>query len=86
MVTMLYRYAVYKNYYIGFDRTPEFTDIGAVSDYASDAVAFAVGSGIINGTGDGRILPGTTASRAQAASVLVRMAENNLPERKDDIT
>lgn len=47
-----------------------FTDNGAISGYAKDAVSALSGAGIINGMGDGTFAPKATVTRAQAAKVI----------------
>lgn len=49
-----------------------FSDGAAVSGYALDAVRWAVDNRILTGTGDGRLLPQSPASRVQAAVMLQR--------------
>ena len=48
-----------------------FPDAGTCSDWARTALAWAVERGILNGM-DGRLAPGGTATRAQAAAMLTR--------------
>lgn len=48
-----------------------FPDVGTCSNWASTALAWAVERGILNGM-DGRLAPGGTATRAQAAAMLTR--------------
>ena len=50
-------------------------DANRVSGYAKDAVQWAVGEGIINGS-DGKLLPKGNATRAQVAAILMRFIEN----------
>ena len=51
-------------------------DASSVSAYAQAAMQWAVGAGIINGTGDGSILtPQGQATRTQAAVMLMRFCE-----------
>lgn len=52
-----------------------FPDADSVAPWAADSVKWAVGAGLLNGTGDGRISPLGTATRAQAATITVRFAE-----------
>lgn len=47
-----------------------FTDANLVSDYAIDAMRWAVDKGIINGKGNGILDPGGYATRAEAAQML----------------
>lgn len=77
LASILYRYAERK----GKDMTIRgdlngFADRDAISDYARDTVAWAVGVGLISGMGDGSINPGGTASRAQVATILTRYCQN----------
>ena len=53
----------------------EFTDGASVSDYAADAVTWALSEGILTGMGDGTLAPQGTATRAHAAAMLMRFAE-----------
>lgn len=48
-----------------------FTDCGNVSDYAQNAMAWAVGSGIISGKGDDTLASAETATRAEVAQMLM---------------
>ena len=73
LVTMLYRYA----------GSPEasgdlsaFSDADKVDGYATLAMQWAVGKGLINGMGDGTLAPRDTATRAQVAAILMRFCEN----------
>ena len=76
MAAILYRYAQKK----GFDTSAKgnlskFPDAGKVSDWAKDAIAWAVGEGIIGGS-DGKLLPQGNATRAQVSTILMRFIEN----------
>jgi hypothetical protein len=74
--TILNRYADAKGYdtsaYATFDG---FADASQVSSYAYNAMHWAVGSQIIQGSG-GRLAPSGSATRAQAASMIMRFMEN----------
>ena len=48
-----------------------YPDAETVSEYAVEAMQWAVGSGIINGM-DGNLAPQANATRAQVATMLVR--------------
>ncbi|MBQ9412979.1 MAG: S-layer homology domain-containing protein [Oscillospiraceae bacterium] len=52
-----------------------FADAGSVSGWASDAMAWAVGAGIIGGMGDGILAPQGNVTRAQMAAMLMRFAD-----------
>lgn len=76
LAAILYRYGEKK----GLDMTIRgdmsgFADRDAISAYARDAVAWAVGVGLVSGTGDGNITPAGSATRAQVATILMRYQE-----------
>ena len=73
LAAMLYRYA--GSPAAGGMAISEFTDASSVSDYATDAVTWALGEGILTGMGDGTLAPQGTATRAQAAAMLMRFVE-----------
>ena len=76
LATMLWRYAQTEGYEVslGEDNTiMSYPVVADLSEYAIPAMQWAVGAGIINGTGDGSTLtPQSQATRAQAATVLMR--------------
>lgn len=53
----------------------EFTDADEIGDYAKDAVAACQKAGLINGMEDGSYQPKATATRAQVAAIISRLAE-----------
>lgn len=53
-----------------------FHDESAVSPFAREAVGWAAENGILNGYGDGRLVPQGRATRAQAAQMLKNFMEN----------
>lgn len=75
MATMLYNYCVS----IGQARQEEmaslesFVDEDMVSDFAVDAMSWAVGVGLIQGIGNDQLAPKVVATRAQAAAIMVRL-------------
>ena len=76
MATFLYRYAQFA----GLDVTAKgnletFPDGNGVSHYALEAMAWAVGQGLLQGDENGKLLPKNTATRAQMATVLFRFLE-----------
>ena len=77
MAVMMYRYAQYKQYVT--DETADysqFTDAGSVSEFAKEAMKWAVGSGIISGKDGGtRLDPQGNASRAECATIITRFME-----------
>ena len=52
-----------------------FSDAGAVSDWAADAVGRAVGAGLIKGVDGGRLDPSGSATREQFAAMIERYDE-----------
>lgn len=71
MVTMLYRFLALEE-----QTWPEldgYTDAGQVSDWAQDAMCWAVANEMINGVSATELAPGSGASRAQAAVILMRV-------------
>ena len=79
LATMLWRYAQAKGYDVSIGENTNilsYTDVADLSGYAIPAMQWAVGAGIINGTGDGSTLtPQGQATRAQAAVMLQRFCE-----------
>lgn len=53
-----------------------FTDAADVSDWAIGGLNWALEEGIVTGMGDGILAPQGTATRAQAAAMLMRFIEN----------
>ena len=69
LATMLHRYAGSPAVTGGADAFP---DAGSVSDFAADAMAWAVENGLISGMGDGTLAPQGQATRVQVAAILQR--------------
>ena len=77
LAAMLYRYAAVS----GLDTAASgaltgFADAGSVSDYAAEAMVWAVGAGLIGGTDKGELNPTGSATRAEVAAILMRFCEN----------
>ena len=74
--TMLWRYAQTEGYDVSIGEDTNilsYTDVADLSEYAIPAMQWACGARVINGTGDGSTLtPQSQATRAQAATVLMR--------------
>ena len=75
LAAMLYRYAGTPKIEDAVDRT-DFADAGQVSSYAEDAIAWAVSEGLIAGTDERLLDPQGSATRAQAAVILMRFCES----------
>ena len=79
LATMLYRYAAYKSGSVSTSASLSgFTDAGSVSDYAADAMEWAVAEEIIGGMTSTTLVPQGSATRAQTATMLMRYCENVL--------
>lgn len=82
--TFLYRYAKVKGYDVStVADLSSFPDANKVSGYAKDAVAWAVANGIISGVASGSkvyLEPQGSATRAQAAAILVRFYDKFVGE------
>lgn len=78
LAVMFRNYANYKGYSLtATNDLSGFTDAGSVSDWALEAVKWAVGNGLINGYGDGTLKPQGTATRAEVAAMLHNFIERN---------
>ncbi len=79
LAVMLYQYAWNMGYDLSIGEDTNilsYADAFTVSEYAVSALQWACGAGIISGTGDGSTLtPQGEATRAQAATVLMRFCE-----------
>ena len=79
LAVMLHRYAQHEGYDVSVGEDTNilsYADAFTVSEYAVSALQWACGAGIISGTGDGSTLtPQGEATRAQAATVLMRFCE-----------
>ena len=74
LATFFYRFADFENpdpIEITGDLTG-FTDAGQVASYATDAMKWAIGEGLISGTTETTLSPTATATRAQVATSLMR--------------
>lgn len=54
----------------------DYTDADSIQDYAVYAMQWGVGAGLLDGLPDGRLMPHGTASRAEAATMMMRYCEN----------
>ncbi|MDR3121086.1 MAG: S-layer homology domain-containing protein, partial [Clostridiales bacterium] len=70
----LYRYAQYTRLAVSGGALTGFSDAGDVSDYARDALAWAVEVGLVQGH-DGMLSPQDKATRAEFAAILHRFIE-----------
>lgn len=82
LAAILYRYAQFKGYTLVPPASlSAFPDADMVSSYAVDAMGWAVAQGLITGTNRGTLDPTGGATRAQAASILMRFCQGlaNMP-------
>ena len=76
IAAILYRYAVFKAYPTASESDlGGYTDAGEISGYAIPAMKWANAQGLITGTSATTLLPTGTASRAEAAVILMRFCE-----------
>lgn len=77
MALILYRYAQHKSYDVQVDGEPleGFQDMEKISDWAVEAMAWAVNAKLLSGTGDHLLTPAGTATRAQVAQVLANFCQ-----------
>ena len=75
LVTMLYRYAQIKGYDVSVGEDTNilsYVDATSISEYAMSAFQWACGSGLTEGDENGALTPLATATRAQAAAMIMR--------------
>ena len=76
LAAFFYRYAKYKGYDTAVTGSLDrFTDKGDISAWAKDAVAWAVGYGLIEGKGNNMLAPQGEATRAEFAAMLQRFCQ-----------
>ena len=76
MAAILYRYARYQNGDV--TKTAEldgYTDASSLSPWAKDAMKWANAEGYLTGTSPNKLSPADGATRAQAATILLRLSE-----------
>lgn len=72
LAVMLWRYAGQP----ASSGTLNFSDASQASDYALQALRWAVENGILSGNSNGNLNPGGFATRAEVASIIMRFCEN----------
>ena len=73
LATILYRYAAFSGYDVNVSGSVEnYADGSLVSGWAKDSMVWACESGIITGRGNNQLAPTATATRAEAATMLLR--------------
>lgn len=84
LATILFRYVTYKGWGLENCRSYEtFNDASNVSDYAVEAMKWAVGNNLITGTSAQTLEPQGTALRSQLAAILMRFCEMVMPLDED---
>ncbi|MFR1233951.1 MAG: S-layer homology domain-containing protein [Evtepia gabavorous] len=74
MAAILYRYAAYKGYDVSQKADLSgYTDAASISGYAKDALAWANAQKLITGVTDTTLNPQGSATRAQVATILMRL-------------
>lgn len=77
LAVMLYRYAQYKGYDVSVRGDLDaFLDGKTTSAWAQEPMQWAVGCGLLNGLGEGLIVPYKEADRAEVATMVMRFCEN----------
>ncbi len=78
IAAIFYRYASYKAYDVSVGERvslANFNDGDKVSAYAEEAMKWATGSGLMNGKNGGMLDPKGNTTKAETATLLVRMAD-----------
>ena len=87
IVTILYRYAKYAD--MDTSKSVEidelFKDAAKVSDYAREAMAWAVAEGIIQGDNLAKVNPQGNATRAEVATMMTRFHKLQLVQPEEDV-
>lgn len=73
MCKIIYGYLVYADKGIGGGPVEDFTDDGEISHWARDSVYALTGAGIIKGVGEGAFSPKGSATRAECATIMMRV-------------
>jgi len=83
-VTLLYRYAKAKGMDVSASADlSKFVDANKISDWALDAMKWAVAVGIVQGRPGNKTAPGDTSTRAEVAMIFKRYIEDFLGEGED---
>ena len=79
LAAILWRYAKAKGYDVSIGEETNilsYEDLAQISEYAIPSMQWACGAGIINGVTESTLVPQGTATRAQAATMLMRFCES----------
>lgn len=74
LAAILFRFARYRGWDTSASASLEmFQDAGRVQPYAAEPMAWAVGTGLMAGKGEGMLAPDGLATRAEVATILMRL-------------
>ncbi len=76
LALILYRYSIMNG--LTSDETVDistYEDDDKISEYAKDAMVYAVSVGLITGTDENTLMPNSTATRAEVATILMRFSQ-----------
>ena len=77
LAAILFRYMTFRGEKVtGRADLSGYADSAAVAGYAREAMAWAVGDGLLQGRSDGTLDPAGSATRAQTAVILHRLCES----------
>lgn len=80
LALVFYRYAKFLGYDVSAaDDLSAFVDAEEVGDWAEESMAWAVGTGLIQGRGGARLAPQSTTTRGELATMLRRFLELKAP-------
>ena len=78
LALIIYRYALLKGYDTeNKNELSEFEDLSEISDWALEAINWANADGIMQGTDKTTISPKASATRAQIAAIIMRLAQRS---------
>lgn len=84
LAAMLYRYSQFKGYDISkMNELSAYTDKNEIGSWAMDSLKWANAQGLVKGRTETTIAPRGNATRAEAAAMLMRFAENVAKQTKD---
>lgn len=76
MAAIIYRYIKFKGKDVSVGENTNilsYTDAESVSEYAVEAICYAVGSGLMKGDSETTLNPSGTATRAETATIIMRL-------------
>ena len=76
MAAIIYRYIKFRGKDVSVGENTNilsYTDAESVSEYAVEAICYAVGSGLMKGDSETTLNPSGTATRAETATIIMRL-------------